>query len=157
MNDFILTKLEDTYLDRNILLQTDKGETVKLSSVVGKGFTLALRYTSFSCTPCVDSIVEKIRDFIKTQEGNINVLILGEYRLPQELKAFKRTNRILSNIYNVSNIKLSLEEESLPYIIILDETLKVIETFIPRPELPQLTDLFLEKLKMKSKEKNIIN
>lgn len=75
MNDFILTKLEDTYLDGNILLQDDKGKKVKLASVIGKDFTLVLRYNSFSCTPCVDSIVEKIRDFIKEQKELANVLI----------------------------------------------------------------------------------
>lgn len=144
--DAILSKQGCLSLDPQLALYTEKGDSIPLSQLKKKEKTLVLRYSSFSCTPCVDSAVELIKNFIK-ENPNIDVLLIGTYGLAQELRRFKRTNGLLTQVYHVNSLKLPIEKENIPYLFILDKDMKVIDIFIPRKELLEQTANYLKQIK----------
>lgn len=144
--DAMLSKQGCLSLNPQLILYTEKGDSISLSQVRKKNKTLVLRYSSFSCTPCVDSAIELIKKFIE-ENPDIDVLLIGTYGTTQELRRFKRTNNLLTQVYHINLLRLPIEKENIPYLFILDNDMKVIDTFIPRKELLEQTARYLIHIK----------
>ncbi len=106
-----------------------------------------MRYSYLSCTPCVDDVVALINEFGK-QNRNIEIIILATYRFRKDLKSFKRLNKVFTHVYNVKSLDLPVEEKHLPYLFVLDKNMRVMDLFIPRKEVPELTSEYLERIKV---------
>lgn len=128
-------------------LYEESGNSTKLSNITKmKTKYLVLRYSSLSCTPCVDNAIAAIKKFSK-ENPDINILLLATYQFQKDLKVFKKMNKLFTQVYNVRSLNLPIENRQIPYLFVLDEELQVLNTFIPRKEIPELTEQYLEKMK----------
>lgn len=142
----VLSKQGSCSLNPQMQLYTEYGDSLCFSDVKKRKMTLVLRYSIHSCSTCVADLIDLIRSF--TQENsNIEVLILTTFQTKDEVKSIYRINGNLINIYSAYSIKLPLEKELIPYFFLLDEDLRVLDTYIPHKELPHLTKRYLERIK----------
>lgn len=145
-DDVILSKQGGCSLDSKMLLYAENGDSIQLSKLKRNGVTLVLRYSTLCCSSCVNDILNRMKDFSESNE-NVDVLLLATYRLMYESSEFRRLSRIFPKVYNVFSLDIPLEKELVPYLFILDEDMRVIDTFIPRKELPELTKFYFGKIK----------
>lgn len=144
--DLLQNQTCSSFLDPDLTLFTEKNKSIHLREVKPEGITLVFRYSILGCTPCVDEAISKVKEFLKQNPG-INVLTLATYTLPVELRNFKRLNREFKHIYHVKSLDLSIEDEAVPYLFLLDDDMKISNTFILRKEFPRLTANYLEQIK----------
>lgn len=141
----ILSKQGSCQLDPQMLLYTKDGDSIRLSEIQRKEYTLVLRYSTQCCSTCVEDILQKMIKMEK-QYPNVDILLLTTYRIQIEKKDFKRICRIFPKVYNVFSLGIPLEEEIVPYLFVLDKEMRVIDTFIPDKELPKLTSRYFKKV-----------
>lgn len=132
-------------LDPEIVLYTKERDSIKLSELERKEYTLVLRYSTQSCSTCVEDILTKMKDFEK-HYPSIDILLLTTYRIQIDENSFKRICNIFPRVYNVFSLGIPLEEEIVPYLFVLDKDLRVIDAFIPDKELPELTNRYLQNI-----------
>lgn len=141
----ILSKQGSCKLDPEILLYTKERDSIRLYEIERKEYTLVLRYSTQCCSTCVEDILTKMKDFEK-HYPNIDVLLLTTYRIEIEKDIFKKICRTFPNVYNVFSLGIPLEEEIVPYLFVLDKDLRVIDTFIPDKDMPELTNRYLKRV-----------
>lgn len=141
----ILSKQGSCRLNPQTLLYTKDGDSIRLSEIQRKEYTLVLRYSTQCCSTCVEDILQKMTKMEK-QYPNVDILLLTTYRIQIEKKDFKRICRIFPKVYNVFSLGIPLEEEIVPYLFVLDKEMRVIDTFIPDKELPKLTSRYFKKV-----------
>lgn len=144
-DNIILSKQGSCRLKRDMLLYTKDGDSIRLSEIDRKKNTLVLRYSALCCSSCVENILIKMKDFEK-QYPNIDILLLTTYRITAEEEDFERICKIFPRVYNVFSLQIPLEDEIMPYLFILDEEMRVVDTFIPHWELPELTSQYFAKV-----------
>lgn len=141
----ILSKQGSCQLDPQMLLYTKDGDSIRLSEIQRKEYTLVLRYSTQCCSTCVEDILQKMTKMEK-QYPNVDILLLTTYRIQIEKKDFKCICRIFPKVYNVFSLGIPLEEEIVPYLFVLDKEMRVIDTFIPDKELPKLTSRYFKRV-----------
>lgn len=156
-NNAIISKQGDCRLNPNILLYNKGGDSIKLSKLERNDYTLVFRYTTQNCSTCVQRILDKMLEF-KKEHANVDILLLTNYRTQADKIFSKRIYKEFPAIYSAFTLGLPLEDDVVPYFFILDNDLRVIDTFIPEKELPELTQRYLEKIattfRFKLKEKS---
>lgn len=153
-NDIISSMQGSCFLDPQMKLYTINGDSILLSNIKGKNNVLVLRYTALCCSSCVEDILNKMKKFTE-ENPRIDVMLLANYRIVFEEKTFKRICQIFPKVYNVDLLHIPLEENIVPYLFILDKEMRVVDTFIPRKELPLLTEAYFDKIKNNLKRSNI--
>lgn len=144
-DNIILSQQGNCKLDPEIVLYTKERDSIKLSELERKEYTLVLRYSTQSCSTCVEDILTKMKDFEK-HYPSIDILLLTTYRIQIDENSFKRICNIFPRVYNVFSLGIPLEEEIVPYLFVLDKDLRVIDAFIPDRELPELTNRYLQNI-----------
>lgn len=144
-DNIILSQQGNCKLDPEIVLYTKERDSIKLSELGRKEYTLVLRYSTQSCSTCVEDILTKMKDFEK-HYPSIDILLLTTYRIQIDENSFKRICNIFPRVYNVFSLGIPLEEEIVPYLFVLDKDLRVIDAFIPDRELPELTNRYLQNI-----------
>lgn len=144
-DNIILSQQGNCKLDPEIVLYTKERDSIKLSELERKEYTLVLRYSTQSCSTCVEDILTKMKDFEK-HYPSIDILLLTTYRIQIDENSFKRICNIFPRVYNVFSLGIPLEEEIVPYLFVLDKDLRVIDAFIPDKELPELTNRYLQNI-----------
>lgn len=125
---------------------TELGDSIALSQLKKKKNTLVLRYSYLNCRSCVDNAIARLLEFTN-QNDDIDVLLLGSYQNNKDLKIFKQINKNVANVYMIKHLEVPIEDENIPYLFILDEDMQILDLFIPRKEIPELTREYLEKIK----------
>ena len=144
-DNIILSQQGDCQLDQKMLLCTKSGDSIRLSDIERKEFTLVLRYSTQCCSICVESILRKMICF-KQAYPDIDILLLTTYRTDIDKEYLRQICRIFPKVYNVSYLEIPLEKVYVPYLFILDSDMRVINTFIPVRELPELTNRYFKKV-----------
>lgn len=144
-DNIILSQQGNCKLDPEIVLYTKERDSIKLSELERKEYTLVLRYSTQSCSTCVEDILTKMKDFEK-HYPSIDILLLTTYRIQIDENSFKRICNIFPRVYNVFSLGIPLKEEIVPYLFVLDKDLRVIDAFIPDKELPELTNRYLQNI-----------
>lgn len=133
-------------LSENLSLVTEKGKKIEVRNLIRKDrYTLVLRYSYLSCSPCVDYAVTALKDF-KEQHPDINVLLLSTYRQKKDLRDFKRVNKVFFHVYHVDSLNLAMDEENIPYFFMLDKDMRMFNFFMPHQEIPELTAEYFRKI-----------
>ena len=125
-DNIILSKQGYCQLDPEMLLYTKDRDSIHLSEIKRKEYTLVLRYSTQCCSTCVEDILRKMRKF--------------------EEQYFQRICRFFPKVYNVFSLGIPLDEEVVPYLFVLDRGMRVIDTFIPDKDLPKLTNRYFERI-----------
>ena len=130
-DNIILSKQGYCQLDPEMLLYTKDRDSIHLSEIKRKEYTLVLRYSTQCCSTCVEDILRKMRKF-EEQYPDIDILLFTTYRVQIEK--------------NVFSLGIPLDEEVVPYLFVLDRGMRVIDTFIPDKDLPKLTNRYFERI-----------
>lgn len=154
-DDAVLSKQGSCQLKRNMLLYTKDGDSIRLSEIKRKKNTLVLRYSTLCCSSCVESILSEMQNFEK-QYPNIDILLLTTYRITSEEDSFRRICKLFPNVYSVLSLRIPMEDEMTPYLFILDKDMRVVDTFIPHWELPELTSRYFKKVAMNLVDRKIL-
>ena len=133
-------------LSPQMYFYTELGDSIALSQLKKKKNTLVLRYSYLNCRSCVDNAIARLLEFTN-QNDDIDVLLLGSYQNNKDLKIFKQINKNVANVYMIKHLEVPIEDENIPYLFILDEDMQILDLFIPRKEIPELTREYLEKIK----------
>lgn len=110
---------------------------------------------NINCTKCLKSKLDQEISLFKQFLQNIDtdkVLILSNYGEIYDIETFLRLHQIDNiSIYNKKTEMLALPLESLdiPFMFLLYENHKTSNVFIPDPNLPKLTQQYLEFVKTK--------
>ncbi|WP_320935182.1 hypothetical protein [Bacteroides nordii] len=134
------------FLNPQMRLYSEQGDSLCLMDIKKKRRTLVLRYSAHSCSTCVADLLGLIKSFIQ-ENHNIEILLFTTFQTNEEMKKLYHINRFLPDIYNVYSMDLPMEKELVPYFFLLDEDLRVLDIFIPHKELPHLTKRYLDKIK----------
>lgn len=145
-NDAISSRQGTYFLSPNMILHSDRGDSVKLADIKREKFMLVVRYSTLCCSTCVDDILSQVKNFIAKNE-DIDILLLTTYRTMEDKSTFKRIKKIFPKVYNVFTLNFSIEQDIIPYIFLIDDRFQVIDIFIPRKEFPELTDKYLDIIK----------
>ena len=145
-DDLILSGAGMYKLPADLILYAESGDSLDLSNVKKQKKTVVFRYSFLHCRPCVDSVMAYLSDFIKENEKDLEVILLATYSQPRDLRTFKRSNQLFTQVYTIKSLNLPVEELDVPYLFLLDENLTVVDLFIPRKEMPYLLKRYLKKI-----------
>jgi hypothetical protein len=102
---------------------------------------LVFCFSTNTCTPCVDSAIELIKEKFTDFEHNETILIAGDYPL-----------RLRDNCYGkrmLSGINLPVTEIEAPFFFVLDKSMKISFLHIFNKMNPELTKIYLEEIRGK--------
>ncbi|MDR0699295.1 MAG: hypothetical protein LBG28_08790 [Tannerella sp.] len=94
-----------------------------------------------TCTPCIDSAIELIKEIFTDFECNETIIITGDYPL-----------RLRDNCYGkrmLSDIKLPVTEVEAPFFFVLDKSMKMSFLHIFNKMNPEATKIYLEEIREK--------
>lgn len=127
-------------------LLTEKGEKIELGNLIRNDrYTLVLRYSYLSCSPCVDYAVTALKEF-KEQHLDADILLLSTYQQRKDLRDFKRVNKVFFHVYHVDSLDLPIDKENVPYFFMLDKDMRAFDFFVPHQEMPELTGEYFRKI-----------
>ena len=119
---------EGSELNHDLELSDENGDSIQLGSII-TGFSLVFRYTELNCQSCVDLLLTTLR--ADSSFNKINTLLLTYYKEPSYLYQFKRMNRLQYPVFSIKNTGLPPDTLNVPYLFLLDQSLKVSNVFIP--------------------------
>lgn len=135
-------------LSENYPLLTEKGEKIELGNLIRNvDYTLVLRYSYLSCSPCVDYAVTALKEF-KDQHLDTDVLLLSTSQHRKDLRNFKRINKIFFHVYHVDSLDFPIDKENVPYFFMLDKDMRAFNFFVPHQEIPELTVEYFRKINL---------
>lgn len=105
---------------------------------------MILRFSSFSCPPCVEFLLEKTTEFMKEKSGVTKLMLIADipvndlHVLQKDFDEFK--------LYKTSSMSTDFDMALTPYLYFIDENLKVQNYHIPRKEVPDETDAYFSRV-----------
>ena len=110
------------------------------SSLADEG-TLVFRFSGEGCGICVESVVDQIRSVFPDFEHNDRIALLGSQVVErQKIRYYGKP--IISFVDEELN--LPIEPLRMPYFFVTNKAMHATLFFIPDPDHPYLTDLYLK-------------
>ena len=118
----------------------DKNEILLRDLIKGNN-KIIFRYSQLGCMACVDKELKRIDNLAK-KIGYDKIIVLATYFSNRDLYSYKRVNDIKVEMYNIpiGSFHNDIEKLKIPYIFIVNKTLEIKSLFIPRKDIPQLTE-----------------
>lgn len=126
------TKMEDF----TIFDEFDKEQ--KLSDLLDKDYKICFRFSYLHCSSCIANMLKDLSTISKYIPKD-RILLIGEYENKRNFLAFKESNRITLPLYFLdtkSDNDNILKSENMPYICLLNNTMRVENLLIPMKEIP---------------------
>lgn len=104
-------------------------DEIKLKNHLGNSGIVIFRYNEIHCDICVDStilILNELQDKMDTK----NLVYLTTYKNVRDKVNFQRMNKITSPIYNIEKLDIELEAVGRPYVLHLDNKLRIVGAMI---------------------------
>lgn len=113
-----------------------KGEKMRFSSLLDESYRIIFKFSSKNCSSCIDAelkVIMKIADQIDPEK----IIILSDGQGMRQLVAFIRERNLKIPIYRISQgSEISiLEQENVPFVCLMNESLRTELLFIPIKEL----------------------
>lgn len=129
---------------------SEKKDTLLLSGLLSHP-KLIYRFSELHCDSCIIHEFENLRrKIVKEELDQNNIIILCYYEDPRNLNIFKRINKLQNfEIFNLMNNNIGdlvIDSMGVPYFFVIDNELKIDNTFIPLKEANQRTNNYLEKV-----------
>jgi hypothetical protein len=143
-NHQILSEYKDI---SSIIGSSILNKSVSLKKVIEESDNpkLIFRFSESSCELCVDSVLVCLRKH-SDRIGKKNIIILTSYDDIAYLVLFKKYEEIDFQIYNARNIDLPIEKLNVPYLFVIDKSLKTNCIFIPEKTIQKRTDLYFQTI-----------
>lgn len=141
--------LTNTYVLGNTLPFTDSlvdesNNVVSLQEISNDAPILIFRFSRVNCSKCIVEQIDIIKKF--TQRKDIEYLMICDYNNMRELGLFKRTNGIIDQVYDCS--QLLLDENKTPCFFVYCQG-RVVDVFFPDDDFKYLTDRYLDVVSKK--------
>lgn len=126
---------------------TENGVEIKFSKIIKDRNILILRYSELNCSPCVDSSISLLNNWVM-KIGQENIVILSSYENQNHLNIFKRINNIYFPVYNIKEKidGMQIEELNKPYIFSIDKKKEIHGLFIPEKTMPEMNIVYLNSI-----------
>lgn len=154
-NDVISTSDGTYFLKPDMIMYSRSGDSVRLSEIKEKEFMLVLRYSNQCCSSCVDDIISKMGEFQKSN-ADIDVLLLTTNQIMEDDRTFRHITKIFPKVYNVFALNISIEQDIVPYLFLINNECQILDIFIPHKELPQLTERYLNMIRTRIHKGDIV-
>jgi len=137
-------------LNTDIKIVNSYGDTLVLSDLISHSPKVVYRFTELDCIDCVIKEIDDIKK-LSSKIGRGNIVILTTYDQVRKLVAFKRTNHIEIEIYNIDKHALNLvaEEINTPYIFVISKNMVVENLYIPNDLFSEISQYYYSSLIMK--------
>lgn len=105
---------------------------------------MIIRFSSFSCPPCVEFLLEKTSGFMKEKSDVTKLMLIADipvsdlHVLQKDFDDFK--------LYKVSSMFTDFDMALTPYLYFIDKNLNVQNYYIPRKEVPDETDAYFSRV-----------
>lgn len=101
---------------------------------------LVVHYSSLSCNPCIEFVMNKIKEHFPTKENKDILIFAANYKKNADL-GFK-------DAMNIGNLKLrlSIEDSNIPLLYIVKNN-TITHIFTPNPNYPEYLDKYLKMIK----------
>ena len=130
--------------ETDIKLYSVQGETQFLNPTLfgGKETQLFFRYDGALCESCIKALIKLVREVIGKEEIVDDIIILGRF---EDTNTVRVNNNFWGskNCYGVVSDSSPLSIEK-PYFFVLDKENRIMNTFIPDPNNPKETRLYLK-------------
>ena len=145
-NLMLLSKYENASLE-NFCLEKD-GQKLYLRALVDNQPTLLISFSDLHCSSCIHSLFNVINQYV-SEIPEKRVIIIGRFQNKRSFSAFQTNQNIEYPVCFVqekdSNLSL-LSEENLPFICLVDSSLKVQNLHIPIKEIPKHTKRYMNMI-----------
>ncbi|MDR1221760.1 MAG: hypothetical protein LBL07_02620 [Tannerella sp.] len=139
----VLMKNEGCMVSKSLYLTDLKNQKIKIDSLFSEGPFLVLFFSSSYCNDCVNYCLTQIKDFMTKQGFNKIILFASGYQL-RDLYVFARSNQFNDKcFYSMNSLNIPIEETNMPFMFIMDEKLMPSHFFIPKKEIPEQTERYL--------------
>ncbi len=112
----------------------------RFSNLADEGI-LVFRFSGEGCGICVESVVDQIRSVFPDFENNDRIVLLGS-QVVERAKIRYYGKPIISFVDQELN--LPIEPLRMPYFFVVNKTMLATLFFIPDPDHPYLTNLYLK-------------
>jgi hypothetical protein len=127
-----------------IQLYSAKGDTLCLNPTLfcDKKTQLFFRYDGAVCESCIKALVKSVREVLGQEEILEDIIILGPF---DDINTVRVNNNYWGskNCYGVVSDSSPLRIEK-PYFFVMDKECRIIHTFIPDPNNPKETKIYLK-------------
>jgi hypothetical protein len=146
------TNLLNSDLSLNDVMMKDSiNNIIPLKNVFnhGKKKILVYRFSQMHCQSCVNASIKFFRNWANSN-GAENILFLGNF---SNNRIFYRTipeyNIQDMKVYNISSLKIPVEDIGYPYCFILDNNMQLSNVFVPDKGMPKITNEYLAMVQKK--------
>ena len=141
-------RMEGLRMDEKVLLMNEVGDTVSLSEVIGLQGGVLFRYSGTQCGACVDQQIQMIKDHFATDAKQL--IIVADFQGKREIAAFRSAFKINYPVFReISRWETPLDALHMPYYVEWGQNKRVIRSFVPQKEQPELTEAFFGALNRK--------
>lgn len=113
-----------------------RGDTIDLNSIIEDGRVLVTRFSSKSCTSCVNHVVDALMRYRNVDSTTRIVLLIADVPV-RELHVIEHDLNRKFQIYKADSLTSDFEEALIPYFLRPDSAGNIAHHFIPRKEIPQ--------------------
>ena len=117
---------------KDLYMTTQTDNQISLDSLLKyKDKILILRIKENTCLNCNVNLINFWNDFVKTK-NNENLIVLLDYKNPNDFKIFCNSNQIKGRLYNLNTSKIDnlLESTNYPYMFILTSNKQILNPFL---------------------------
>jgi len=144
-NEQILQIESENYtLDKTISVQNIEKQK-KFTKNIFLRKTLVLFVSSTNCNDCSTYCLSVIKNDSYSNSKRIIVFASG-YSI-RDLFVFYKSNKFNNSVYSLTTLGLPIEKLNMPFMFLIDDKLTPTHFFIPRKEMPYLTDKYLSLIK----------
>ncbi len=108
----------------------EAGQAIPFDQLLATHNKLILRFSELSCNTCVDREVTHLKKMAE-KYGPEKVMILTTYHQLRDLIAFKRTNQIPFEVYNIDENLFSPEMAGGTFLFMANKNAKAFMPFLP--------------------------
>ena len=139
-------KYNGLVLDSTMIMLDNKDSSYTLSKLIDADRKLVFRYSFIHCNVCVDTLMKLVNQF-SDEVGKDKIIILAQYANKRDYKNFIRINQVKMPVYHLQDSLCKADELSIPYFFILENNMTSSNFFMPRKEIPAITEQYLQSIK----------
>jgi hypothetical protein len=117
-------------VDPNFLLIDERGDSIFLKKLVSQKTMLVVWISELSCQACVDSVMNRVLNYVKDNSLHDQTLIFADYGNQHYLSAYKRLNQVTLPFYRPidKNILPGLDLAP-PFLFVIDSSMRFSNLF----------------------------
>lgn len=134
------------FADTNKIIINHKNDSLTIGDII-KNNPLILRYSNWSCNPCVENILSHLEKY-KHQNSNRDIIILISDIYYKDLFIITKRYNNKFSFYRSDSLCTDFDQALTPYMYSIDQNKKINNFYIPRIEFPQRNTEYFESISL---------